>query len=291
MANKMSQTHSPAATGLPMRPGSRVECQVADGLVDPQALAEAEPIPASDLGAALVAQRKAALEQNVAATPTMPKVITEPEPVVPDALPEGEKKGDDAGKPMAISRTHCPKCGFKLDSPVFTEPTEKDKRDFLRSILSKSRFTKTFGILGGSIRVTFRSPEVTESDDVSVQLRRELAEAGNFDPRFLYIRALRLNMAVCLQDISFVDGDKVIDHKKYPTADATSYPEKTEKGKTPTTICTRAHDSIFAIGGPLGSYALYNALYAEYRKFDHLHEVLVSRSDDPDFWTATPSAQ
>lgn len=75
---------------------------------------------------------------------------------------EKEKSVEGNGLPLELE---CSRCGWDKRTPFSTDITEEDKKEFLMSIASEiGRFTKTYSIYGGVIKVTFRDLTTTEFD-------------------------------------------------------------------------------------------------------------------------------
>lgn len=138
---------SPRAT-VPLPPppaGPAVVDDLRPGMTSAEAMRAAPPTPPP--GAAAAAIQQEAHDRAAAAY--------------------AQGKADGAAMPEAGGLLHpaeCPHCGYDLKKPDPTEPTDDDKLNFVQAVLGQQRFRKTYALLGGRLRVTFRSLLTSESN-------------------------------------------------------------------------------------------------------------------------------
>jgi len=260
--------------GLPMKPGQGVGKDMAEGLVED--LSKVTKVRPQDLDEVLEADK-------------MSHLPTEEEYVPPELIVEKEEAAEEEeGVSDKDSLPFCPRCGQDLSVDVHIEPDPEDKQNFVRAILTNSRWHKAYSLFNDQVRVTFRSRVVDENDDVQSQLQLGEKELAN-NLRMLYIRGIRLSLAYSIKSIIFADSDgKVTDNVEYPIVSEEEYPSPQPGADEPSRLCVRAHSTIFS-SKHVQSEALFNAIYSKFQQFDTLTGYLVARADDPDFWKATPS--
>lgn len=272
MADKEQQT-------LPLTPGAKVDDSIAEGLVGAEALTNIPSHPSNEKEAILAKQRDDALPDPETAVPVQPP----PEMAADAAESEGEEGAAESEK-----ADYCPKCGWHQASKFEVVPTELDKANFIRAALSGGRFEKAYMIFGGRMEVTFRSRIVEESEDVARHLQWQ-AVTGNMDVRLLYVMAHKMDMAISISQVRvFDEGGVMQSEQAFPIPTHEVYPRIEIEEECSQCLCERVHHKLFVAKG-VGEMT-YTALYKEFCKFDALYQMLTVRADDPDFYSATPSA-
>ncbi len=213
------------------------------------------------------------------------------------ALLRKEQNADKAGEPAAAKvtdeagHTHehpetCPRCALDLTKPYKVTPTEEDLTNFLRAMMNShtgDRFVKSYPIFGGRVRVTFRSLLAEESENIGEELRR-LAGLSGGDFRLLFVFATKLGMAMSMERLETIDANGIVTNQRvFQPVTEELYPVIQGSDEK---LCSRAHKKIFTKPG-IGE-GLYTAISRIYGKFDWLYQHMVTRSEDPNFWKATP---
>lgn len=268
--------------GMPLKPGEQVPANLAEGLVGPEALANAPTAPAADKDKILSEELASALPQPGDKAAERPAEYDEA------STAEGDPNG--LGRPPGVPESVCPKCGWNCSQKFEIDPSPLDRANFMRAALTAGRFTKSYDMFGGRLRVTFRSRLVEESEDIAKHLQWE-ATRGNMDIRLLYVIANKMNMAMSIQRIEIFNEDGTLENTvDYPIPNDNLYPqlELENENDTDQSMCHRVHHKLFVAQNV--SEMTYNAVYRAFTMFDSLYEMLVARADDPDFWSATPSA-
>jgi len=80
----------------------------------------------------------------------------EPEPEVKKAPQPVHELGDHP--------THCARCSFPYGQKDDVEVTEEDKRTYVAAWLGGLEFVKSYSVLGGAAKITFRNLTLSESD-------------------------------------------------------------------------------------------------------------------------------
>lgn len=93
----------------------------------------------------------------------------QPEPAPkPQAPPELEP---DTGAEAPLA--NCPHCEWPLDQPQDAEPSYGEKQAFIQSVLGQKPFLKEYEMLGGQLRVQFRTLTTREVDTIYKQVGYE----------------------------------------------------------------------------------------------------------------------
>lgn len=121
--------------------------------------------------------------------------------VVPPADPEQEIDTPVTTKSADVSVTLCTHCGWPVNQCDLTDPTKLDKQIFVASILGQKRFYKTYELLGGQLRVTFRSLTIQENDIVIVQLVEDWNSGKLSGPAHSVAEATKYQLAMSLHSI------------------------------------------------------------------------------------------
>jgi hypothetical protein len=103
-----------------------------------------------------------------AAAPVPPPPVKE-EPAAP-APPAAVSPAEMPLAPLAPILPFCPRCGWDMRQKFEVEITDRDKEDFLATMLGNSRFRKEYELMGGKLKVVFRSVLAEENKLIYRQL-------------------------------------------------------------------------------------------------------------------------
>lgn len=201
-------------------------------------------------------------------TPETPSAPPEPPPPVP--VPQEPS-------PPAIL-PFCPRCGWDMRQKFEVVPTDRDKEDFLATLLGGSRFRKRYELLGGKIIVTFRGLLAEENKLIYRQLVLDQQENKIATEAEWFTQMMDYRLACSLESIASSSG-KVI----------SIVPELSEMPFTP--------DKEKPLATPLVAQLNYinNTVLAQevtrrlvglhLRQFQRLLEALEAMALEPSFWT------
>lgn len=183
--------------------GKAAATKQADKAAEEAKLANMSPAAAAayrDLVAQEEAQAQIIDDRDAAPPVAAPAPAAAPEPAA--AAPEPEPAPEDpAPAPMTIL-PFCPRCGWDMRQKFDIEVTDRDKHDFLASVLGNQRFKRDLELMGGKLVLTFRTPLVEENKLIHRQLvldqnaHRIVTEAEWFTQMIEY------RMAVSLEKIT-----------------------------------------------------------------------------------------
>ena len=174
----------------------------------------------------------------------------------------------------------CTRCGYRKGTPIYEDPTDLDKQEFLRAVATGDRFRKVYKTLGDRVSVTFRSRTMQENDMLSLQFNRRFTSNG-IDPSTLAMYSTRMGLLLCIERLEI---------KKDPVNLLTIYPEVSENAYPPespadiSSVLERADKKILSGKAEF----MFAMLFKEYLKFNVLTETLLAKAVNADFWEATP---
>lgn len=90
-------------------------------------------------------------------------------PPVNEAL-EGEIEAEKDTANLNGVVPFCPRCGWDVRQKYETVPTDRDKEDFLATLLGNTRFKKEYELFGGKIKILFRGLLAEENKLIYRQL-------------------------------------------------------------------------------------------------------------------------
>lgn len=271
--------------GLPFKPGQKLPMEAAEGLGTAIPVDKLKPVTANEIKV----MEKKQVEAATAAIETIP---------TPEKAESTEPVGDQEKfvlRSQALSKLspeerealgladnvrRCQRCGHDLSKRVTEDPSPEDKHDFLRTLYTGDRFTKSYSLFNGMVKVWFRARITSEGDDVIRQMHQD-ADIHRHDPALIQVRMTRLNMVCGLARMEWYnEKGEMTNVVEYPEVDVKNYPPDKDIERT----CVALADE--KILQPLNE-ALYNAMFHVFMKFSILVETLFARAEDSDFWQAT----
>lgn len=185
----------------------------------------------------------------------------------------GEQLADD------ISRTAAPPAPelMALEEPI--EITPDDKRRFLESVITGTRFVRPFSIFGGKVVGKIRSRTARESHALMSELRRQYLAgeiAGDID------YGDRQRWAALRFQLQEVNGEE------YPTPQEPLLAQKGTAGEgdqaKPTVKPPKWVEEAVVLFSKNESEAFVAAVYREVNKFEKIYWALVEHASDQAFW-------
>lgn len=172
----------------------------------------------------------------------------------------------------------CPRCGWDMLQKFEVLPTDRDKEDFLATILGGSRFRKRYELLGGKIIVTFRGLLAEENKLVYRQLILDQQEAKITSPEEWFVQLLDYRLSCSLESIAS-DTGRVI----------AMMPELAEMPFTPDKkkpLATPLVDQLNYLNNTVAAQEVTRRLVnLHLRQFQRLLEALEAMALEPSFWT------
>lgn len=159
-----------------------------------------------------------------------------------------------------------------------TLPTDRDKEDFLATILGGSRFRKRYELLGGKIIVTFRGLLAEENKLVYRQLVLDQQEAKIATEAEWFVQMMDYRLACSLESITSHTG-KVI--AVVPELSEMPFAPNREKP-----LATPLADQLSYVNTTVLAQEVTRRLVGLHlRQFQRLLEALEAMALEPSFWT------
>jgi hypothetical protein len=193
-----------------------------------------------------------------------------PEPPTPASVPQ------DTSAPAILP--FCPRCGWDMRQKFEVVPTDRDKEDFLATILGGSRFRKRYELFGGKIIVTFRGLLAEENKLVYRQLVLDQQNSKIATEAEWFVQMMDYRLACSLESISS-DTGKII----------AIVPELAEMPFTPDKnqpLATPLVDQLNYVNNTVLAQEVTRRLVGLHlRQFQRLLEALEAMALEPSFWT------
>jgi hypothetical protein len=206
-------------------------------------------------------------EAAPAAETTTPEAATEAAPGVPE---------ESIVPPMAIL-PFCPRCGWDMQQKFDVEVTDRDKEDFLVTILGSSRFTRRFELMGGKIVLEFRSMLADENFDVQRQLLLDQNDGLILSEAEWFLRLFEYRMACSLAAVYDANGKPLVIVPQLSDFKFDVNPDKPNQTALPA-----ARE--FVHSKALAHEVTRRLAATHLRKFQRLVEAMEAMALEPSFW-------
>ena len=201
---------------------------------------------------------------------------TEKDPAPAPAAP-GETETALAAFSPAPVIPFCPRCGWNMRQKFESVPTERDKEDFLATILGNSRFRKTYELFGGKIVITLRSLMAEENRLIYRQLVLDQADKQVATEAEWYLRFQDYRLACSLERVATAAG-KVL--AEIPELNVSGFKtSETEPFATPIPAQLQ-----FVNKTALGHEATRRLIAQNLSNFQRLVEAMEAMALEPSFW-------
>jgi len=100
----------------------------------------------------------------------------------------------------------CPRCGWDVRQKYEVAPTERDKEDFLATLLGNTRFKKEYELFGGKIKILFRGLLAEENKLIYRQLVLDQQENKISTEAEWFLQMMDYRLACSLEQISNASG-------------------------------------------------------------------------------------
>lgn len=210
-------------------------------------------------------------QQNSAATsPINPSPASETEQEeTPAVAPTAETSVPDL-LPVA---TFCPRCGWDMRAKFDVVPTDRDKEDFLATLLGGARFRKKYELFGGRVIVTFRSVLAEENKLIYRQLVHDQQNGVVNTEAEWFVQLMDYRLACALDTITDKNGKVVADVPELDIAAGT---------KERTSLV----DQLDLINkNVLAQEATRRLVGMHLRQFQRLIEAIEAMAVEPSFWS------
>lgn len=198
-----------------------------------------------------------------------PKEAPAPEPAEKAATaPEPETA---AVPPMTIL-PFCPRCGWDMRQKFEVEITDLDKEDFVACTLGNTRFKRDYSLLGGKLKITFKTVLAEENKMIHRQLVLDQAAKKIVTEAEWFVQMLEYRLALSL--------DAMTSHENKPLAVVPALGElPTAADETPLTTLTNYVNTTY-----LAHEVTRRLVGTHLRQFQRLVEALEAMALEPSFW-------
>jgi hypothetical protein len=211
-------------------------------------------------------REKAATDEATPATAT-PETATDETPAVPE---------ENIVPPMVIL-PFCPRCGWDMQQKFDVDVTDRDKEDFLVTILGGSRFTRRFELMGGKIVLEFRSMLADENFDVQRQLLLDQNDNLILSEAEWFLRLFEYRMACSLAAVYDANGKPLVIVPQLSDFKFDVNPDKPNQTALPA-----ARE--FVHSKALAHEVTRRLAATHLRKFQRLVEAMEAMALEPSFW-------
>jgi hypothetical protein len=214
------------------------------------------------------------LVDDVEPAPAPAPAQTEEAPAQQDAAEPAAAAAETVGQDLPVA--YCPRCGWDMRMKFEAVPTDRDKEDFLATLLGGARFKKTYALFGGRIVVTFRSLLAEENKLIYRQLVLDQQENRVATEAEWFVQMMDYRLACALESIADKNG-KII--AQVPTLDEMAFtPDKDKPLGTP------LPQQLALIEKNLAQEATRRLVGTHLRQFQRLVEGLEAMALEPNFW-------
>jgi len=168
--------------------------------------------------------------------------------------------------------TFCPRCGWDMRMKFDVVPTDRDKEDFLATLLGGTRFKKKYELFGGRVVVTFRSVLAEENKLIYRQLVQDQQNGTVNTEAEWFVQLMDYRLACSLDTVTDKNG-KVL--SSVPELDMTA----ATKDKTG---LVEQLDMINK--NILAQEATRRLVGMHLRQFQRLIEAIEAMAVEPSFW-------
>jgi hypothetical protein len=211
-----------------------------------------------------VAPAQVAQENTPATRAAPPEPPPEPEPPAPTMTP--------AILPF------CPRCGWDMRQKFEAMPTDRDKEDFLATLLGGSRFRKRYELLGGKIIVTLRGLLAEENKLIYRQLVLDQQANKIATESEWFVQMMDYRLACSLESIAISTGKVIAVVPELSEMPFT--PDKEQPLVTP--LVAQLH---YVNNTVLAQEVTRRLVGLHLRQFQRLLEALEAMALEPSFWT------
>ncbi len=242
--------------------------------------------------AGLSASARAVYEQIVkgeAQPPEAPQIVDDRAEISKEPAPEMEKPTIEVDVPQepavianppaeqSVILPFCPRCGWDMRQKFEVQPTDRDKEDFLATLLGGTRFKKSYELFGGKIIVTFRGLLADENKLIYRQLVLDQQENKVATEAEWFVQMMDYRLACSLEDIKDKAGKVIAVVPELSEMPFTRNPEQP--------LETALVKQLEFVSTKILAQEVTRRLVATHlRQFQRLVEALEAMALEPSFW-------
>lgn len=201
-------------------------------------------------------------------------------PVVENKASDAAEKEVTAEKPKDTVDpalvVFCPRCGWDMRQKFDVVPTDREKEDFLATLLGGVRFKKKYELFGGRIVVTFRSLLAEENKLIYRQLVLDQQKNKVATEAEWFVQMMDYRLACSLESVADKNGKVLM---VIPLLEEMAFePDKDEPLATP------LPKQLDLINKNMAQEATRRLVGTHLRQFQRLVEALEAMALEPNFW-------
>lgn len=219
-------------------------------------------------------EEMAATEEKPAEKETEPQTPgPNPEPAKTEAAKATPASPDTVNPALVV---YCPRCGWDMRQKFEVVPTDRDKEDFLATLLGGVRFKKTYELFGGRIIVTFRSLLAEENKLIYRQLVLDQQKNKVATEAEWFVQMMDYRLACSLETVADKNG-KVL--TAIPMLDEMAFESNKDEP-----LATPLPKQLALVNKTLAQEATRRLVGTHLRQFQRLVEALEAMALDSSFW-------
>lgn len=172
----------------------------------------------------------------------------------------------------------CPRCGWDMKQKFEVDVTERDKEDFVATLLGGARFKRDYELAGGKLTVRLRSLLADENFLIQRQLLLDQNNSEIFSEAEWFLRFNEYRLVCSLESITDATGKPVFVNPEL--ADVPFTPPKDKPTQTVLSILRPELNT-----KTLAQEVTRRIVHGYLRRFQRLVEALEAMVLEPSFWS------
>ena len=188
---------------------------------------------------------------------------------------------DDRDAPthnLEFTQTNCQRCHWPLSQGFDVEFDDHDKSVYLAAILGLKRFEKQYDLLGGNLKIIFRSLTTEESHTLQEQLSTMVREGRSIGDGEYLAHMLEFRLVLAVAKISV--GSNVM-YQEPPLKEWATNHKSTEEEQIEPTDIPRFRDYFYS---KITQESMRKIIGKHHQEFQRLVEHFEVMTSDSDFW-------
>lgn len=212
-------------------------------------------------------------ENPTTAAVEQPVAEEKPAPVPAKEAASAEKPKETVDPALVV---FCPRCGWDMRQKFDVVPTDREKEDFLATLLGGVRFKKKYELFGGRIVVTFRSLLAEENKLIYRQLVLDQQKNKVATEAEWFVQMMDYRLACSLESVADKNGKVLM---VIPLLEEMAF--EADKDEP---LATPLPKQLDLINKNMAQEATRRLVGTHLRQFQRLVEALEAMALEPNFW-------